>query len=77
MIFLVKNVRTFYIFKINNDFKTITKDKPYNLYLALDNIHSMNNKEVGLAYRLFNEICEPQDKLKINLSDTYSGKLLP
>lgn len=61
-------MRTFYIFKINREFKTITKDNPYNLFLALDEIHDMNTKEVNLAYRLFNEICAPQDKMQVNLS---------
>lgn len=68
MIFLVIKLRTFYIFKINKDFKVLTKDRPYNLYLALDEIHCMNNRELGLAYRLFGEICEPQDKMRVNLS---------
>ena len=68
MIFLVKEMRTFYIFKINKEFKTITKDKPYNLYLALNGIHNMDSREVNLAYKLFCEICEPQDKMNVNIS---------
>ena len=58
MIYLVITLRTFYIFKINKEFKIITKDKPYNLFLALDNIHRMDTKDVKLAYRLFDEICD-------------------
>lgn len=61
-------LRTFYIFKINKEFKTITKDKPYNLYLALDNIHSMNSDNVSLAFTLFNEICDKTSPKDLNLS---------
>lgn len=68
MIFLVNKMRTFYIFKINREFKIITRDKPYNLFLALNNIHNMPSGEIGIAIKLFDEICEPQDKTSINLS---------
>lgn len=61
-------LRTFYIFKINKEFKTITKNKPYNLYLALDNIHKMDTKDINLAYRLFDEICDIDKKVNINAS---------
>lgn len=61
-------MRTFYIFKINNAFKTITLDKPYNLYLALDNIHRMNKNELRLAARLYEEVCDQNDVRSLNLS---------
>lgn len=61
-------MRTFYIFKINKEFKTITKNKPYNLFLALDNIHNMPNEELSLACRLFDEICDSTNAKELNLS---------
>lgn len=61
-------MRTFYIFKINEVFKTITLDKPYNLYLALDSIHSMDRKELSLATKLYEEVCEANDTRSLNLS---------
>ena len=61
-------LRTFYIFKINKEFKTITKNKPYNLYLALDNIHKMDSKDLKLAYRLFDEICDINKNNNLNAS---------
>lgn len=61
-------MRTFYIFKINNSFKTITENKPFNLYMALDNIHSMNKTELPLAINLFEEVCEKNDVRSLNLS---------
>lgn len=61
-------MRTFYIFKINDAFKTITIDKPYNLFLALDNIHRMDKSELALAVRLYEEVCDRNDVRSLNLS---------
>ena len=61
-------MRTFYIFKINDAFKTITLNKPYNLYLALDNIHRMDKEELSLAMKLYEEVCDKNDIRSLNLS---------
>ena len=61
-------MRTFYIFKINKEFKTLTKNSPYNLFLALDNIHSMDRNDLSLAIRLYDEVCEKNDVRTLNLS---------
>ncbi len=60
-------MRTFYIFKINKEFKIITKNKPYNLFLALDNIHNMDREDVSLAMSLYDEVCEKNDIRSLNL----------
>jgi len=61
-------MRTFYIFKINKEFKILTKNKPYNLFLALDNIHKMDKKDLPLALKLYDEICDYNDTRSTNLS---------
>ncbi len=61
-------MRTFYIFKINKEFKILTKNSPYNLFLALDNIHSMDRKNLSLAIRLYDEVCDRNDVRALNLS---------
>lgn len=61
-------MRTFYIFKINREFKTLTKNKPYNLYLALDNIHAMDKRDLSLAIKLYTQVCEYNDVRALNLS---------
>ena len=61
-------MRTFYIFKINKEFKILTKNKPYNLFLALDNIHSMPKKELNLGLRLFEQICDETSPKSLNLN---------
>lgn len=61
-------MRTFYIFKINKEFKILTKNSPYNLFLALDNIHSMDKRDLSLAIRLYDEVCDQNDVRALNLS---------
>lgn len=61
-------MRTFYIFKINDSFKTITHSKPFNLYRALDNIHSMDRSDLSLAIHLYENVCDRHDVRSLNLS---------
>lgn len=68
MIDVVMNMRTYYIFKITPEFKTLTRNQPYNLYLALDNIHTMDKKDISLAAKLFEEVCTEVDVRSLNLS---------
>ncbi len=59
-------MRTFYIFKINDEFYSLTKDCPYNLYKSLEQIYRLNKVNLSDAYNLFSSICLPFDKGKIN-----------
>lgn len=61
-------MRTFYIFKINREFKILTLKSPYNLFMALDNIHSMNKEDLTLAVKLYDEVCLQNDVASLNLS---------
>ncbi|HBA37356.1 MAG TPA: hypothetical protein DCY94_01405 [Firmicutes bacterium] len=61
-------MRTFYIFKINREFKMLTRHDPYNLFLALDNIHSMDKGEIELARDLYEQVCDSNDVKRLNLS---------
>ena len=66
-------MRTFYIFKINNDYYKITKNMPYNLYKALLNI-KLGTKE-NITY-LKNEYASLVDKYnKRELNKYIYGKM--
>ena len=60
-------MRTFYIFKINKEFKTLTKNKPYNLYLALNDIYKMDKKNIDIAGHIYYKICDINDIKKLSL----------
>ncbi len=59
-------MRTFYIFYINKEFKTLTKDNPYNLYKILENIYLLDKNDVNLGIDLFDQIAIPFEKNRVN-----------
>lgn len=61
-------MRTFYIFKINREFKILTEKNPYSLFLALDNIYSLDKSEARLAVDLYSQVCDANDVRSLNLS---------
>jgi len=65
---MVKLMRTFYIFKINNEFKSLTNDIPYNLYKTFETIYNFSNQDFSLAYDLFNKVALPFNKKKLNVN---------
>ena len=51
-------MRTFYIFKINNDYYKITKNMPYNLYKALLNIKLGTKENITYLKNEYNSIVD-------------------
>ncbi len=64
-------MRTFYIFKINNEFATLTKNCPYNLFKSMEQIYYADKNDVSTAYNIYEQIILPLNKMKINL-DLFS-----
>lgn len=60
-------MRVFYLFNINEEFKSITKDEPYSLFNSLNQIYRLDNRDVFIAFDLINQIIKPFDKRKLNL----------
>ena len=61
-------MRTFYIFRINNEFATLTKDCPYNLYKSMEKIYYTDKKDLSIAYNIYEQIILPFKKNKINVN---------
>ena len=59
-------MRTFYIFKINNEFVTLTKNCPYNLFKSMEQIYYTDKKDVDIAFNIYEQIVLPLNKLQIN-----------
>lgn len=70
-------MRNYYIFLINKETYTLTKNKPNNLYKILESIYLLDKKDSNLGYKMFNKICNPINKKNINklLIDTFSNNL--
>ena len=58
-------MRTFYVFKIKNEYATLTKSNPYYLFKMLSYIYYMDVEEINKGVKLFN-----------NMTDTFNTKKL-
>lgn len=69
-------MRTFYLFKIKENYFNLTKDNPYNLYKALENIYHQKEEELKYTYNFFTQISETFNKelLDNNLFEYYKNK---
>ena len=59
-------MRTFYIFKINNDYYKITKNMPYNLYKALLNIKLGTKENMTYLKNEYNSLVDKYNKRELN-----------
>ena len=52
-------LRTFYLFKLNDSYKSIAKRNTESIYLLFKSIYDYDKKDLLIAFDLFNEICIP------------------
>ncbi len=55
-------MRTFYIFKISNEYYKLTKNNPLNLYTTLLNIKLSTKNNIKLIYNEYFSIADPFNK---------------
>ena len=55
-------MRTFYIFKIKDDFYNLYLNNPNNLYNLLNQLYYIKKKDLDNGFRLFNQLIIPIDK---------------
>lgn len=69
-------MRTFYLFKIKNNYSILTKDNPYNLYKAIENIYYLKKEELNTGYNFFNQIRDTFNKeyLDNNIFEYYKNR---
>ncbi len=69
-------MRTFYLFKIKNNYSTLTKDNPYNLYKAIENIYHLKQEDLKVGYNFFNQIRDTfnKDYLDNNIFEFYKNR---
>ena len=59
-------MRTFYIFKIKDEFHSLYLNNPNNLYNLLNQLYYIKKREVDNGFRLFNQLINPIDKEKLD-----------
>lgn len=59
-------MRTFYIFKINKDMTILTKETPYNLYKTIEHLYYLDEYNMGVSFKVYDNIFDSFDKDYIN-----------
>lgn len=59
-------MRTFYIFNIKKEMSVLTHDTPYNLYRTIESLYYLDNINLGLSYKLYDQIFDSFDKDYMN-----------
>lgn len=59
-------MRTFYVFKINKEMTILTKETPYNLYRMIEHLYYLDEYDMGVSFRVYDNIFESFDKDYIN-----------
>lgn len=59
-------MRTFYIFNIKKEMSVLTHDTPYSLYRTIENLYYLDNINLGLSYKLYDQIFDSFDKDYMN-----------
>ena len=55
--FMVNNMRKYYIFIIRNDFYKIYKNNSLVLYKTLENLYKINSNDFGYGISIYNQLC--------------------
>ena len=55
-------MRIFYLFKIKNQYATLTKKHPYNLYKTIEQIYRLTPEELTIATNIFDQISDTFNK---------------
>ena len=59
-------LRTFYIFRIRDEFYSLYKDNPNSLYSVLKRLYHMKKNDLNLGFNLYNQLIERLDKTKLD-----------
>lgn len=69
-------MRTFYLFKIKKSYSCLTKDTPYNLFKAIENIYYLKKEDLSYYNNFFIQIRDTFNKeyLDNNIFEFYKNK---
>ena len=59
-------MRKFYIFNIKDEFSTLTKTSPYNLFKTFENIYHLNIEEQKYGINMYEKMVKPINKIELN-----------
>lgn len=59
-------MRTFYVFKIKKELTILTKETPYNLFRTIENMYYMDSYNLGVSFKIYNDIFDTFNKDYLN-----------
>lgn len=59
---MVIKMRSYYIFRIKEEFVKLYSDRPSSLYEILKQIYCLNKKDLNYAFQVFSSLTEKQNK---------------
>ena len=59
-------MRTYYIFRVKEEFIKLYHDKPSSLYSTFKQLLNLNKKDLTYAMQVFNSLCERIEKESLN-----------
>ena len=59
-------MRTFYIFKIKEEYAILTKKNPYSLYRMFDYIYTLDKEEIEKGIDLFSQVVDSLNEKKLD-----------
>jgi hypothetical protein len=70
-------MRVYYVFIVNDFFASFYNSKPSSLYKIFEQIYNLNNNDIVLGYRIFEQIAIPFNKNNINqyIYNRHCGEL--
>ncbi len=70
-------MRIYYVFVVNDFFANFYNSKPYSLYKIFEQIYNLNNNDIILGYRIFEQIAVPFNKNNVNdyIYNKHCGEL--
>ena len=70
-------MRVYYIFIVNDYFASFYNSRPSSLYKIFEQIYNLNNNDIILGYRIFEQIAVPFNKININeyIYNRHCGEL--
>ena len=63
---MVMIMRVFYIFDIKDEFVSLYKDNPFNLYNILKQLYFLKNLDFDYGFQVFNQLVEPINKIALD-----------
>lgn len=64
---MVIRMRTFYIFKIKEEYANLTKNNPYHLFRLLSYIYTLDRSELDRGVEMFNKVAESFNSKQIDI----------